>query len=66
MSYTKKIIMASPNNAALRDLVTTLYQLLGNKRYLHDLEVILGWLELNPHDSQTIMYLMRDLKDLTR
>lgn len=44
-------------------LMSALYQLLGNKRYLHDFEQILTtrFDNLDGDEKQTIMYLVRDL-----
>jgi len=48
----------------IRYLMQTLYQILGNKKYLHDFEKLLkdklG--DLSPEDNETLMYLVRDLK----
>ena len=48
----------------MNELMRALYQLLGNKRYLNDLEKILERLELTPHERGTMQYLQNDLKQL--
>ena len=45
-------------------LIITLHRLLGNKRYLNDLEKLLGTLEMSPFDNETLWHLVRDLKQL--
>jgi len=51
----------------IRYLMQALYQMLGNKRYLHDLETLLkdklG--DLKPEENETLMFLTRDLKQYT-
>ena len=44
-------------------LMSALYQLLGNKRYLHDFEQMLTtrFDNMNGFEKQTVMYLVRDL-----
>jgi hypothetical protein len=49
---------------AVSSLITTLHRLLGNKRYLNDLEKLLGTLEMSPFDNETLWHLVRDLKQL--
>ena len=41
-----------------------LYSILGNKRYLKDLEDILSRVELRPEERQTFHLLARDLQSL--
>ena len=47
-------------------LMSALYRLLGNKRYLHDFEQMLASKmgDLNGFEKQTIMYLVRDLNSV--
>ena len=56
-------ILGSPET--IRHLMQALYSMLGNKRYLHDLEELLkdklG--DLTPEEDHTLVYLMRDLND---
>jgi len=48
---------------AIDGLIRALAQQIGNKRYLNDLEVLLKKLEpLSDFESQTVWYLIRDLK----
>ena len=42
----------------------TLHRVLGNKRYLTDLEKIMKRIELEPHERQTIQFLIQDLNNL--
>ena len=53
-------------NASVQTLIRSLYSVLGNKRYLHDLEDLLNekFAELTSFEDETIMYLARDLKRL--
>lgn len=50
----------------LRLLIRALYQKLGNKRYLHDLENLFTekLTNLTGGEKQTIMYLVRDLNSM--
>ena len=48
----------------MKELMKTLYVLLGNKRYLHDLEKILEKLDLTPAERQTMEHLRNDLRNL--
>jgi hypothetical protein len=49
----------------VRYLMQSLYQMLGNKRYLHDLEKLFQdkLADITPQENETLMFLMRDLKD---
>lgn len=49
---------------AIHQLMRSLYQSIGNKRYLHDLEIFLSKLELSPEEAQTLCYLSRDIENL--
>lgn len=46
----------------LRTLIQTLYQTLGNKRYLHDIEQMLSEIELTPEQQRAVLYLIQDLR----
>lgn len=48
----------------MQELIRTLAQLLGNKRYLLDLETILTKLDLTPKERQTMQFLKEDLRML--
>jgi hypothetical protein len=52
----------------IKFLIQAFYQLLGNKRYIHDLEILLNekLTDLTPHEQQTLMYLFHDLKSIRR
>jgi hypothetical protein len=47
----------------LRLFSQTLYQILGNKRYLHDLEKMLSEVELTPEQKRAVLYLVQDLRE---
>jgi len=61
-SFIEKTKVVSSD--AVRALMSSLYQAVGNKRYLHDLEQFLNGLEITPEVKQTLMYLSHDLNDL--
>jgi len=42
-------------------LIEALHSTLGNKQYLHDLEVLLSRLEPSPEEEETLLLLSRDL-----
>lgn len=48
----------------MRELMNVLYRLLGNKRYLKDIEAILERQGLSTREEESIRYLMRDLIEL--
>jgi len=48
----------------MKELMRIFYQLLGNKRYLYDLENILDKLDLSPKERQTMNFLKNDLQSL--
>jgi hypothetical protein len=58
VSFLKKVEAAGDG---VQHLMQVLYRTVGNKRYLHDLEVLLKKLELTGHDEQTLHFLARDL-----
>jgi hypothetical protein len=62
-NYGKEDITAAANHS-LKYLMSSLYQLLGNKRYLKDFETILDRIVLEPKDNETIMYLVKDLNNV--
>lgn len=50
-------------NEGYRIFIRALYQLVGNKRYLNDLENLLTRLgDLSPEEDETLLMLARDLK----
>jgi len=50
-------------NEGYRILIRTLYQTVGNKRYLNDLENLLARLgDLSPEEDETLLMLAHDLK----
>jgi len=50
---------------AVPNLISTIAQKVGNKKYLNDLEKLLNKLgPLSNYDSQTIWYLIRDIKNM--
>ena len=51
-------------NQTLTQLMQALFQTIGNKRYLYDLEKMIVNLELTPEQLQTVSYLIRDILDL--
>lgn len=66
MSFLKKISSKTETTAsdALPALIRALYQKVGNKRYMHDLEDLLKRLEpLSAFENETLWYLIRDLKN---
>ena len=48
----------------MEDLIKTLYQVVGNKRYMHDIEKYLKRIEITPKEKHTLRYLIADLKEL--
>lgn len=57
----------SKDKQAIRPVVLSLYQLLGNKPYLRDIEKLLEKLEgLSTNEIQSLAHLARDLKDSDR
>lgn len=48
-----------------RQLIQTLHQVVGNKIYLRDLEKALEKLDLTPAEKQSLIYLSRDLQQLS-
>ena len=45
----------------MNDLIRAITQLVGNKRYIVDLQKILEKLDLTPHERQTMQHLVQDL-----
>jgi hypothetical protein len=54
------------DRGAVRYLMQALHSTLGNKRYLHDLEILLKekLKDIAPQDEQTILYLAHDIADI--
>ena len=54
----------SREKSLVKNLVNTLTQTVGNKRYIRDLEKLLEekLTDLSPFEAQTIQYLINDLK----
>jgi len=50
--------------SAPRRLMDSLYQALGNKRYLHDVEMILAKMELTADEERTLLLLANDIANL--
>lgn len=58
-SFLEKTKVVSSD--AVRALMTSLYQAVGNKRYLHDLEQFLNGLEITP-DSRLLSRVLAKLR----
>lgn len=51
----------------IEELKRVLKQVVGNKRYLGDIDTLLDKLpDLSPNEKQAIQYLMQDLEQLSR
>lgn len=52
-------------NESLTILIRKLFALVGNKRYLNDIENLLGRIDnLTPEEDEALLLLARDLRDL--
>lgn len=48
----------------VRNLMQALYQTIGNKRYMLDLEKLFEGIELTPEQQQALRYLAQDIRRL--
>lgn len=48
----------------VRNLMQALYQTIGNKRYLLDIEKLFEGVELTPEQQQALRYLAQDIRRL--
>lgn len=60
LKILSEVVKANPTSQLMRSL----YQALGNKRYLHDVEIILERLELTAAEENTLQMLSRDIANL--
>lgn len=62
--YAESAVEAA-QNPAMRELIKNLYVIIGNKRYLNEIDSLLSKLSPNEMESQAIHLLIRDLRMLS-